>query len=515
MKLFNSIFNYRSLTAVCLIYTNQLSLAQATPAPTTGVAPSPISSPVSAAALINKQSIYKSIVKIEVATQKSDYKTPWNSGRFAGGTGTGFLIGKNRFLTNAHVVSNHKRIYITMHGSARKHQASVLHIAHDCDLAILEVADFTPFEKLAHLEIGNIPKLESEVRVIGYPVGGDRISVTRGVVSRIDFRTYAHSRADQHLVVQIDAAINPGNSGGPVLQNGKVVGVAFQGLTSADNTGYMIPTPVVKRFLTDIEDGEYNHYMSLGISEFPMFNPAMRKVYNLKNDEPGVLVARVIADTPAAEALKEGDLLTAIDGHAVDSSGSVMIEGERVDMNEIVERKFEGDKVQLEYVRDEKKTSASVTLKHFPAVLLQTIQYGKRPRYTIQGGLVFQPLTINLYTSANLNNPRLRRIFARYTSENIFKEREDIVVLTRVLNDPVNEKLSGYSGNAVESINGVKIKNLQQAHELLNPKELPEFFDIRLDGITRPLILPGKNIGEINQRIQKTYGINNPSFLVK
>lgn len=497
------------LSSTLLLASTATNLAQTTPPK------APAATPPSGTENLNKASIYKSIVKIEVATQTADYKTPWNSGRFGGGTGTGFLIGKNRFLTNAHVVSNNKRVFITMHGSARKHKARVLHIAHDCDLAILEIDDFTPFERLKHLEIGRIPQLESEVRVIGYPVGGDRISVTRGVVSRIDFSTYSHSRSDQHLVVQIDAAINPGNSGGPVLQDGKVVGVAFQGLTSADNTGYMIPTPVVNRFLKDIEDGNYDHYMTLGISEFPMFNPAMRKVYNLSQDDPGVLVARVTADTPAAKALKEGDLLTAIDGYPVDSSGSVMIEGARIDMNEIVERKFAGDNVKLSFIRDGKTQTSDVKLENFTAAQLQTVQYGQRPRYTIQGGLVFQPLTLNLFAAHRLDSPRIRRLIARYVSENIFKEREDIVILTTVLNDPVNEKLSGFVGNAVESINGVKIKNLKQAHELLNPKELPEFLEIRLDGVSRPLILPGKNINTINQRIQQTYGISSPSYLSK
>lgn len=461
----------------------------------------------------NQASIYRSIVKIEVATQAADYKIPWNSGKFGAGTGTGFLIGKNRFLTNAHVVSNQNRVFITMHGSARKHKAKVIHIAHDCDLAMLELTDFTPFEQLPYLEIGSIPKLESEVRAIGYPVGGDRISVTRGVVSRIDFNTYSHSRADQHLVVQIDAAINPGNSGGPVLQDGKVVGIAFQGLTTADNTGYMIPTPVVNRFLKDVEDGSYDKYMSLGISEFKMFNPAMRKVYNLNNDDPGVLVARVFADTPAAQALIEGDLLIAIDDNEVDSSGSVMIEGERVDMNEIVERKFAGDEVKLTYVRDGVEQTSNITLKYFDGAKLQTIQYGKRPRFTVQGGLVFQPLSLNLFAAHKLDNPKIRRIISRYVTENIFKEREDVLILTTVLNDPLNEKLTTFTGNSVESINGEKIKNLKQAHALLNPDEMPEFFVIKLDGINRPLILPSKDLEEANQRILQTYGVSSTSYL--
>ena len=248
--------------------------------------------------------VYRSVLRIEVATQVPDYETPWNSGRFSGGIGTGFIIGKNKILTNAHVVSNARRLLITVHGSPTKYPAKVEHIAHDCDLALLSVEDFKDFESFPTFEFGEVPSLESQVRVIGYPIGGDRISVTRGVVSRIDFQPYSHSRADSHLAVQIDAAINPGNSGGPVVQDSKVVGVAFQGLRQADNTGYIIPTPVMKRFLKDIEDGTYDQYADLGISEFPLHNPAMRKALGLPDDGKGVLAIQRCQQRCYAEQCK-------------------------------------------------------------------------------------------------------------------------------------------------------------------------------------------------------------------
>ena len=91
---------------------------------------------------------YQSVVRIEVSTQVSDYATPWNAGGFSGGIGTGFLIGPNKFLTNAHVISDAQRILITIYGSPQKYAAKVEFVAHDCDLAILSVEDFTPFEKL-------------------------------------------------------------------------------------------------------------------------------------------------------------------------------------------------------------------------------------------------------------------------------------------------------------------------------------------------------------------------------
>ncbi len=395
-----------------------------------------------------------------------------------------------------------------MRGSSRKHTARVVYVAHDCDLALLEVDDYTPFEHLSYLPIGNVPQLESEVRVIGYPVGGDRISVTRGVVSRIDFRPYSHSRIDSHLVVQIDAAINPGNSGGPVLQDGKVIGVAFQGLRSADNTGYMIPTPVVNRFLTDIEDGSYDHYVDLGVAEFPLHNPAMRSIHGLAPDSPGVLVGSVTSGDASDGVIEAGDILTAIDGHQIDSEGNVIIAGERVKMHEIVERKFAGDTVNLDFLRNGKPQKATITLQAFPPARVYAAKYDQKPRYSIQAGLVFQPLDRNLYAAHRLNNPRVRRIFNNYLEDNIHETRKDVVILTRVLDDPINAQLSAFAGNAVKSINGTDITDLNHLHELLNPEELPEFFELCFDGIHRPLILRTTMVAEANQRIANNYGIN-------
>ena len=469
--------------------------------------------PKSAPAAPSTNGIYSSIVRIEAATQVPNYREPWKAGRFSGGIGTGFLIGPNKFLTNAHVVSNARRLLITVHGSAQKHPARILHIAHDCDLALLEVEDFTPFQGLDYLDVGVVPKLESQVRVIGYPVGGNRISVTRGVVSRIDFNTYSHTRSDQHLVIQIDAAINPGNSGGPVLQDGKVVGVAFQGLRSADNTGYMIPTPVVKRFLKDVEDGKYDHYVDLGITEFPLFNPAMRKKYGLATNAPGVLVAYVTPEGPCDGVLEENDILTAINGNSIDTAGNIVIDGEKVNMNEIVERKFAGDSIELQFIRQGKEMKKSATLKPFPPATMYSVQYGVNPRFTTFAGLVFQPLDRNLYAAHSFKNTRVRRLFTHYIDEGIFKDRKDIVILTRILSDPVNTHISNHAGKAIESINGEKITSLKQAHSLLHPETTPEFFVIKCEGVERPIIVPGNKAQEASTRTMKNYGISTESRL--
>ncbi|MBI5063183.1 MAG: trypsin-like peptidase domain-containing protein, partial [Desulfatitalea sp.] len=175
------------------------------------------------------ETLRRSVVRIYTVAQTPDYTAPWDPGGSQEGWGSGFIISGQRILTNAHVVSNARFVTLEKENDARRYEARVKFIAHDCDLAMLEVVDPGFFQGTSALKLGDVPALDSMVTVLGYPIGGDRLSVTRGVVSRIDYRGYAHSGVDSHLVVQIDAAINPGNSGGPVIQDSQLVGVAFQG----------------------------------------------------------------------------------------------------------------------------------------------------------------------------------------------------------------------------------------------------------------------------------------------
>src|SRR2546423_5045126 len=215
------------------------------------------------------------------------------------------------------------------------------------------------------LSFGEIPALESTVTAYGYPIGGERMSVTTGIVSRIDFQLYTHSSVDQHLAIQISAQINPGNSGGPVMQDGKVMGVAFQGYSGdvAQGVAYMIPTPVIRRFLKDVEDGHYDRYVDLGITYSKLQNPAQRHFLGLKDDDRGALVGTVIAAGPAANSLQAGDVLLAIDDHPIASDGAGRLEGSRGGMPGGVERKFKSDKGKPHLLRDKKPPTGTLELR--------------------------------------------------------------------------------------------------------------------------------------------------------
>ncbi|MEY4482955.1 MAG: hypothetical protein RL693_407 [Verrucomicrobiota bacterium] len=459
---------------------------------------------------------WEGIVRIEASFLMPDYRTPWQGGRPTSGSGTGWMVGKNKFITNAHVVSNSTKLVIRTMNDPEPHEARILFIAHDCDLAMIEAVDPKFAEPLKPLKLDGIPKLNTEVIVVGYPVGGERMSVTRGVVSRIDFQSYSHSGIDQHLTIQVDAAINPGNSGGPVLQNGKVVGVAFQGYSGAvaQNVGYMIPVPVIERFLKDVSDGRYDHYMDLAITDFSIENPAQIKALGLENDGVGVMISNVESAGAAGGLIEVGDVILSIDGNTVYNNGLIRVDGDMIDMNEIVERKFAGDKIQVEILRKGEKKKVELTLKRFLPYLTLGEQYNERPRYVLYAGLLFQPMNRNLMDAHGIRDPLVNYVFDNYLTKEIYKERPEVVVLTSILPDKVNSFLLGYQQSIVDEVNGVKIKTLKDVAEALKKKEGDgKFVTIKLLEKNRPLVLKRELADAAHPRIMQTYEVSADSYL--
>lgn len=200
------------------------------------------------------------VVKVFCVHTEPNFSLPWQRKRQYSSSSSGFIIAGRRVLTNAHSVEHHTQVKLKKRGSDTKYLATVLTIGTECDIALLTVNDDEFWDGVSPVEFGDLPALQDAVTVVGYPIGGDTISVTSGVVSRIEILSYVHGSTEL-LGVQIDAAINSGNSGGPAFgDKGKCVGIAFQSLKHEDveNIGYVIPTPVILHFIRDYEkNGEY------------------------------------------------------------------------------------------------------------------------------------------------------------------------------------------------------------------------------------------------------------------
>jgi S1-C subfamily serine protease len=451
--------------------------------------------------------IRKSLVRITTTSQDPDYKAPWNPGHVSGGVGAGFVIAGQRILTNAHVVSNSRFITIEKEDDPRRYVATVQFVGHDCDLAILKVGDQNFFKNTGPLDLGGLPEIESSVEVFGYPIGGERMSVTQGIVSRLDFQVYTHSGVDTHLAVQISAAINPGNSGGPVLQSGKVIGVAFQGYSGdvAQNVGYMIPTPVIQRFLRDISDGHYKRYVDLSISYFKLVNSAERRALGLEDDDRGVMVSTVSSEGSCSGKLKEGDVLLSVDGHPIASDGFVQLDGARLDMAEVVERKFKDDKVTFGILRNKENRDVEVTLEPNIPYLMQAQKYDEYPRFVLFAGLLFQPLSRNFMEAYQADDLRLRYFYDFFITDELYVEHPEIVVLSNILPDPVNAYLSDFRYQIVDQVNDQKIRTLNDVAAAL-AKPAP-YYIIKFVGGSRPAVLENGAVQEARERILAGYNV--------
>ncbi|XP_044494066.1 protease Do-like 2, chloroplastic [Mangifera indica] len=409
------------------------------------------------------------VVKVYCTHTAPDYSLPWQKQRQYTSTGSAFMIGDGKLLTNAHCVEHDTQVKVKRRGDDTKYVAKVLARGVDCDMALLSVESEEFWKDAEPLRFGQLPCLQDAVTVVGYPLGGDTISVTKGVVSRIEVTSYAHGSSDL-LGIQIDAAINPGNSGGPAFNDrGECIGVAFQVYRSeeVENIGYVIPTTVVSHFLNDYErNRKYTGFPCLGVLLQKLENPALRACLKVQSNE-GVLVRRVEPTSDANMVLKEGDVIVSFDDVRVGCEGTVPFRSnERIAFRYLISQKFAGDVAELGIIRDGVVMKVQVVLN--PRVHLVPYHIdGGQPSYLIIAGLVFTPLSEPLIEEECEDSIGLKLLAkARYSLARF--KGEQIVILSQVLANEVNIGYEDMSNQQVLKFNGTRIKNIHHLAHLVD-----------------------------------------------
>jgi S1-C subfamily serine protease len=291
--------------------------------------------------------------------------------------GSGFVYdNKGHIVTNNHVVDGAQTVDVTF-VDGNTYSAKVIGKDAFSDLAVLKITDNATDEQLSPLPIGNSTGLEvgEQVIAIGNPFGLSN-TMTSGIVSQVG-RLLPNDEAGFSIpnVIQTDAAINPGNSGGPLLNvKGEVVGVNSAIKSSTGDfagVGFAIPSSTVQKIVPVlIEKGEYSHPW-LGIAGASIGPELVQKLSLAKNFK-GVLISSTVPDGPAAKAgvqgttidrqgnvSKRGDIITAIDGHAVKRIEDVIMY--------IEEHKSVGDSATLTLDRGGSPVKVAVELGARPA----------------------------------------------------------------------------------------------------------------------------------------------------
>ncbi|KAL9263506.1 Protease Do-like 2, chloroplastic-like protein [Drosera capensis] len=405
------------------------------------------------------------VLKVYCTHIEPDYSLPWQKRKRSASTRSAFVIGDKKLLTNAHCVRHGTQVKVKKKGDDRKYIATVLAIGVDCDLALLSVDNEEFWDDVVPVVFGKLPQLQASVTMVGYPVGGDTISVTKGVVSRIEVTSYGLG-STVLLGILIDAAINSGNSGGPAFNSrGQCIGVAFQALRSGENIGYVIPASVVSHFLTDYErNGNYTGFPCLGVLLQRLENPAMRSYLKASSTE-GVLVRRVEPTSSAYGTLKEGDILVTFNGTRIGWEGTVQFRlSERIALGYLISRKFSGDVVELGLIRNGDWITVQTTVSPRAHLVPYHIENGQ-PSYLIVSGLVFTPLSNPFIDEEGYIGIKLLAK-ARYSSPRF--KGEQIVILSQVLENETNIGYEHMSIQQVLKFNGTEIKNIHHLAHLVD-----------------------------------------------
>ena len=439
------------------------------------------------------------VVKLEVTTAKPDIRCPWVN-RTDSGTGSGVVIDKGRILTCAHCVTDACYIRVRKHNEDMLYHGSVQFVDNDADLALVRVDDPAFMDGITPMEIGETPHVQDDVLAVGYPRGGEDISYTRGIVSRIEDIRYSHG-CSCLLGIQVDAAINPGNSGGPVLdlKTGKVAGIAFQGKEDGESLGYIIPPDIIRHFLTDIKDGRVDGFPDFVLfSTDPMESPAMRRYYGMGSGRTGVIVVDVDR-VLGKDSIHTDDIILEIDGYKVSNSGRIRLKGgePRSLYYPLYVRQI-GEKIPVKVYRNGTVVETFITAAK-KEIRIRRWMYDAKPDYFVYGGFVFTTISFDYLVQSK----------AEFDDDHIVDNKnfpdEEAVAISFCFADVGIEGYIGCDRSLVRSVNGVKVRNLRHLVELVEScKE--GFVCFGLDRNTEwdvKVIVDAKEMRETTARVMK------------
>ena len=403
-----------------------------------------------------------SVVKIFASMRMPDATRPWSKQNAIEATGSGVIIDGNRILTNAHVVAYSSQIQVQTNQSGDKIPAAVIASAPDVDLALLKLDDdafFKTHKAVARSSV--VPRPKDEVLAYGYPTGGTELSITKGIVSRVEFAQYNVNGGG--LRVQVDAAINPGNSGGPVMANGRLIGLAFAAIGGSQNISYIIPNEEIERFLHDVADGRYDGKPYLFDEFQTLQNSELRAYLKLPAGAAGVVVRRPF-NGPTPSPLREWDVITKIGDRPIDVQGMVQInDALRVRFSYLVQSLAAGGRVPLTVLRDGKSQTLQVPVYNERPALVSDLK-GSYPSYFIYGPMSFSAASYQFVGALGGRIGALTAsgspLISQFNDVPDANRQEFVVVTAPLFSHRISVGYDNAVGSVVESINGVRIRSL-------------------------------------------------------
>jgi S1-C subfamily serine protease len=420
-----------------------------------------------------------SLLKVNVTYQAFSPHIPWQKESPGSRRGLGVVIKGNEILVTAQMVADSTYIELELPESGQKLTARVKAVDYEANVALLvaENAERAKvfFTEVKPMEIDTGARIGDGLSVWQIGPAGDLI-VTPLRVSKVETAQYFVD-GSVFLVYEGNGIIrSEGNSFTlPVVKGGKLAGLLLR-YDSKNQVTTVLPAPIIEHFLKDTADGQYEGFPNLGVEFQLTLDEQFREYLGMKNGDAGMYVSKVMKGMTGEKlGLKEGDIITQVNGFAIDSRGNYKDpQYGTLSVSHVVRgRAFVGDDLKVTVTREGKPVALEGKLmRKDPAeMLVSPYRFDRGPNYLLAGGLLFQELSqtyLEGFGRDRQSGPVLRLARLAKNPEPIEQKGcKKIIFLSAVLPTPSAQGYERMGGQIVEEVNGVVITDLAKLDEAL------------------------------------------------
>lgn len=423
-----------------------------------------------------------SIVRVNATLQSYNFLRPWEKGAPTPRRGLGAVLEGDRVLVTAELVVNSTFVELEHPSNGDRVPARIVGLDYEANLAVLEAANegSTVFAGLTPLELDTSVSAGETLEVWQIEDNGDGVT-TDVEVLRVNVGRY-FIPGSVFLLYQVKGSLQARVNSFtlPVVKNGKLCGMLLS-YSSKEQTSSVLPAPIIKAFLEDLGDGDYEGFPNLGIGITQMLDESLRKFTGVADEEGGVFIRNVARESSAEKGgLEKGDVILAINGLTIDSRGNYTHpDYGKLSFSHLVRGDAKvGDTITLDIIRDKEPLTLELKLvRQQPSEqLVDPYMFDRGPKYVIFGGLIFQELTLPYLESWGdewVNRAPFKLVHAHANPEEWEEQgREKLVFLSNVLKTPSTLGYENLSSVILSKVNGKFISNITDLSEAF--RNVPE-----------------------------------------
>lgn len=434
-------------------------------------APEDTTAPPAAAEVVVSTDPTQSVVRITTTRQQWNPGQPWEKQAPRKRRSLGAVVAGPRVITTAEMVADSTFIELETTDGLQRSVATLVAVDYEANLALLEVEgdeSATFFEALAPLEISDIPGRGDELEILQVEDNGNSIT-TKGPVQSIDIVS-SFLPAHFFLTYEVKASMQSAASSFtlPVIRDGALAGL-LTSYNAKDQLSDVSSTEVLKQFLADAEDGDYQGFPSLGISSSSTEDSNFRAYLKIPDDVGGIYISRVRKGGSADKAgILKGDVVTSIDSHPIDRLGYFDHElyGRLFWSHLVRGAKAVGETITLGILREGQPQDIEVTLERLEVEdqLVPSYTFGRAPSYLVKGGMLFQELNqplLEAFGEEWRSRAPLNLLDAWENPSSYEEDHDRIVFLSGVIATPATVGYEPLRNLIVSEVNGTPIRNMK------------------------------------------------------